>query len=326
MNELQTMLAESAADLFDTEVTPELLAAVDRGEWPERLWRIIDEAGYPQLFAEPDAGLADAYPLVEAAGHALLPVPLPDMLVATWLLRQAGLAIPSGIIVPGGTLLRGVPWAHVAGHIVSVTGSGDAATVRLFATKDVRIERDVNAAGEPRDNVYVEGTREVASAPLPHAPGMIVGLGALLRATQMAGALRRVLALTTHYAGERTQFGRPIGQFQAISQQIAVLAEESTAATIAAAFAWERAASDPGTGAIAVAKIRTGMAAASGAEIAHAVFGAIGITAEHSLHFATRRLWSWRAEYGAERAWASALGSEIVRAGGAGLWSAVVGM
>ena len=43
-----------------------------------------------------------------------------------------------------------------------------------------------------------------------------------------------------------------------------------------------------------------GEAAGIGAAIAHQMHGAIGFTQEHQLHYLTRRLWSWRDEFGNE--------------------------
>jgi acyl-CoA dehydrogenase len=74
---------------------------------------------------------------------------------------------------------------------------------------------------------------------------------------------------------------------------------------------------------VAAAKIRTGEAVGASTSVAHQVHGAIGITREHSLHFATRRLWSWRAEFGAETEWASRLGRNLAESGGAGFWPAL---
>jgi acyl-CoA dehydrogenase len=71
---------------------------------------------------------------------------------------------------------------------------------------------------------------------------------------------------------------------------------------------------------IAVAKIRTGEAAGLGAGIAHQAHGAIGFTYEHTLHFNTRRLWSWRAEFGAESYWSEHLGREVAARGPDQLW------
>jgi acyl-CoA dehydrogenase len=138
----------------------------------------------------------------------------------------------------------------------------------------------------------------------------------------MAGAMEAALELSTRYANDRVQFGRPIGKFQAIQQQMALLAEEVAAAlvaveTAAVAVAEARASAEF---AVAAAKIRAGMAAGRVAEIAHQVHGAIGFTEEHFLHYLTRRLWSWRDEFGDESWWALALGQQVAAAGADGLW------
>ncbi len=54
--------------------------------------------------------------------------------------------------------------------------------------------------------------------------------------------------------------------------------------------------------------------------IAHQTHGAIGFTYEHGLHFATRRLWAWRAEFGSDAYWAGELGRTTLARGAAALW------
>ena len=90
--------------------------------------------------------------------------------------------------------------------------------------------------------------------------------GALARSLLMAGALERALELAVRYSTERTQFGRKIGQFQAIQQELARFAGEvaaAVAAALSAAGALERG-EDPLL-AVASAKIRTAQAAHEGA-------------------------------------------------------------
>lgn len=345
MNALQEMLASSAAELFASEVTPELLASVDDGVWPHALWSVLEAAEYPQLFAQPDEDVswADAYPLVAAAGHALAPVPLPETLLASWLLLRLGMDGVEGLltIVPqraheawqverqgAERLVSGravsVPWAAIAGHLVAVVRDGNTAALAVLPAAKLDIEPGRNVAGEPRDTVTARAVAAVGFAPLGDLPDDVVQrFGALLRATQIAGAVGRILRGSARHASEREQFGRPIGQFQAVSQQLAVLAEEAVAAEVATAAAWTAAAVDPTTQEVAIAKIRAGKAAGIAAQIAHAIHGAIGITSEHSLHFATRRLWSWRSEFGAESHWACELGGSVLRGGGAMLWPSV---
>ena len=89
----------------------------------------------------------------------------------------------------------------------------------------------------------------------------------------------------------------------------------------ASAAACNAAESDDPAFHIAVAKARTGEAAGIGAKIAHASHGAIGFTYEHALHFATRRLWSWRSEFGAESVWNDRLGQQAMDRGADCLWS-----
>ena len=145
--------------------------------------------------------------------------------------------------------------------------------------------------------------------------------GALARAAQMAGALESILAQSVRYATERKQFGRPIGAFQAIQHQLAILAGHTAASGMAAANACRAAERGDPTFEVAAAKVRVGEAAGVGASIAHQTHGAIGFTYEHSLHFSTRRLWSWRAEFGSESVWAAELGRRAAARGADQLWA-----
>ena len=72
---------------------------------------------------------------------------------------------------------------------------------------------------------------------------------------------------------------------------------------------------------IAAAKCRASDAVESLTRIGHQVHGAIGFTYEYGLHFLTRRLWSWRAEYGAAGEWAEYLGRTAVQQGGDNIWA-----
>ena len=155
---------------------------------------------------------------------------------------------------------------------------------------------------------------------LPGARERLLLEGALARALQMAGALERILGYAVQYANERIQFGRPIGKFQAVQHMLAVLAGHVAASAAVTDAAVEASATAPDAFLVAAAKARTGEAAGRGAEIAHQVHGAMGYTQEHNLHDSTRRLWSWRDEFGNEAFWQRRLGREVVAAGADALW------
>ena len=179
-----------------------------------------------------------------------------------------------------------------------------------------------NMAAEPRDDLQFEDASVLAQAPLPDGTPVDVLLqgGALLRSAQTAGALQALLEMTTRYATERVQFGKPIGNFQAIQHQIAVLAEHTAMASVAAEAACAESADALATLPIAAAKVCCAEAATVAAGIAHAVHGAIGFTHEHVLHLTTRRLWAWRSEYGSLTHWSQRIGESVCAGGAAAFW------
>jgi alkylation response protein AidB-like acyl-CoA dehydrogenase len=144
------------------------------------------------------------------------------------------------------------------------------------------------------------------AAPLARA------LAAAATSAQMAGAVQALLEMSVDYSQVRRQFGRPIGRFQALQQQLAVAAEEVHAAHVAAQAALTGEPGQIDRERVAVAKIRTGQAAQVVSAIAHAVHGALGISAEHPLHHFTRRLHGWRLAHGGEAWWAGQLGQWMI--------------
>lgn len=345
MNELRSILSDTVTRLFTDLVTKDLLESAESGAWPEKLWTAVEEGGLTlPLVPEAKGGAGgtwgDAHVVVRAAGHHAVPLPLAETIVAGWLLAEAGLEVPSGplTVAPvhadegvrveragAGYRLHGraarVPWGGVAGHVVVVAPHGGRTVVALVPAGGFQVAKDRSLALEPRDTLTFEGTPAAAAAESGRVPADAVWLyGALVRSAQMAGALESILRQAVQYATERKQFGRPIGAFQAIQQQLAVLAGHVAAAGLAAERAFRAAEGGDPRFEIAMAKVRTGEAAGVGAGIAHQVHGAIGFTYEHSLHFATRRLWSWRAEFGGEGHWAAELARTVAPGGGQGLW------
>ena len=134
------------------------------------------------------------------------------------------------------------------------------------------------------------------------------------------GALDQALA----YARERRAFGRPIAKFQAVQHMLADAAGHYAAAAAAADLAAEARGADMEL-ATAIAKSRVGEAAGKLAEVCHQVHGAMGFTQEHPLHFSTRRLWSWRDEFGNEAQWQERIGRLACAEGGEALWPRLAG-
>jgi acyl-CoA dehydrogenase len=325
--------------LFGDLISPALIHDASEGQWPAELWTALEEleitsALAPESLGGAGASWEDAYVLVRAAGAHAAPAPFPDTLLANWLLGRAGLAPlkgPTAIAASSAlTYLNGqargilerVPWGRNLKHVVAMTSGSDASIVVLETESASSIERNANLAEEPRDTLSFDKARVVYAVPVPEglsAEALQLG-GALLRSAQIAGALQTVLQMTATYATERVQFGKPIGQFQVIQQQIALMAEHTACCALAAEAAFAESDQDIAPLHTMTAKICAGEAASVGAAIAHAVHGAIGFTDEHSLHLKTRRLWAWRAEYGSQSFWSRRLGQRVCNSGSRALW------
>jgi len=346
-----TLIADSAERLFSEQVDKVVRERAEAGTLDERLWALACEGGFHRLLASEAVGgfgqrWAEAWPVLRGIGYWQVPLPLAETMVAGLLLSWAGIEVPDGPLTMieqglfdtlraeagGGTLrlsgtVHRVPWArHAAAAVVSLADGG-IALVGLQGEPGVTIEPAFNHAKIPSDSVVLADAPAVAhhAAPLPLVKPAWA-LGALARSAMMVGALEFVLEQSACYATERVQFGKPIGRNQALQQNLAVLAGDVAAARVASLVA---AADAPDAArpiapeapfSIAVAKVRCGEAATRGTGIAHQVHGAIGFTYEHALHFATRRLWAWREEFGSDAWWAERLGQAAIAGRSAGFW------
>jgi acyl-CoA dehydrogenase len=349
MSETGDLLQDSARRLFAGHCDQNLIARAEAGEWPEGLWHAIEEAGFaaalvPKAAGGSGVGMADALGVLRVAGGSCAPVPLAESMVANWLLATSGLGVEAGphSIAPvtardafvlereaSGWRLSGhaahVPWAHQARSIAVLAQTRDQPMVVRLRREHYSLASGKNLAGEPRDDISAAvGVPQdaVAEAPRGFGAEQLQLFGAATRTILIAGALAEVLDMTVRYAQERVQFGRPIGKFQAIQQNLAVLAGQSAAAGAAADLA-QAAASGFTALTIAAAKARAGEAASVGAAIAHQVHGAIGFTQEHRLNHRTRRLWSWRDEFGSEAIWNRLVGERAAKVGGEHLWATI---
>jgi alkylation response protein AidB-like acyl-CoA dehydrogenase len=317
------------------------------------LWSTLEESGLtlawvPEEHGGAGAEVADGFGVLRVAGEYAAPVPLAETLMAGFVLARAGITSPAEgamtvapvyptdrlEIAADGTLrgvARDVPFARWTRHIAVVARRGGEDRVALVPMAGCRIAEGQSLAGEPRDAVTFDGARAVEVG-TGFDLDQLTLLGAAVRSMQMAGALERALNQALEHALTRVQFGRPIGNFQAIQHTLAQFAGESAAATAAADAAAEAiAAGGPLTAEdtvaeVAAAKIRVGEAASLGSAFAHQIHGAMGFTYELSLHHVTRRMWSWRDEFGGESAWSVRLGALAARLGADELWPLVTGV
>lgn len=351
MRDETRMLLESMGRLFEDKSTKQVIDASETGVFAGELWSALAETGVPLAALPESAGGADAewsdlFAALRVAGRFSAPIPLAETMLAGWVAASAGLKVADQPMTVGpvrtldrltlerdgnGWRLSGaasrLPYARAAARIVLIADGPDGEmAVALEGTQGAEVAPGKNIANEPRDSLTFSGLRLAADAVAPLAGGVsrdaLYRRGALARAAMMSGALERAMDLAVGYAQERQQFGRPISKFQAVQQNLAVLAGQTAAAVAASNLAIEALGSDPEREEflIAVAKTRVGEAATLGCEIAHQVHGAIGFTKEYALQLSTRRLWSWREEFGADPEWAAKVGTYVCERGADALW------
>lgn len=302
--------------------TPSVVRSIEGGGPVAVLRDEVAGSGFADLLVPESRGggglsLADVGPVLFACAGHLLPLPLD----ATMLVRAVNAATPEGFvaIAPRATILadgaiecRGVPdaatadWVLAAFEHEAVLLPAGAAESRSPQTGG-SIASDLRWRSLPRAAVGVPGNHDWFAA------------GAMLMAARIAGAMDRVLAITLAHAAERTQFGKPLAQFQAIQQQLAVMAEEVAAARMAASLGLGGEGLLPDALRAAVAKARASAAVPSVVSIAHAVHGAIGIAAEFDLQLFTRRLHAWRLAFGSEAHWHGRVGRMLLADGSSAL-------
>ena len=340
LSETSQILSDTVEKIFSDNVTKQCIINSEKGEWPKELWNEIIENGLnlvlvPEALGGVGGSWFDAGILFKAIGKYQAPIPLAENIVAGHLLGLGGIPLPNDSIV---TILDGefsikdnklsgiskrTPFGSSATHGVALINDKSSSKVILLSIPKDSISDDKNLALESRSNIDFMDVEILSSSEILFSSDYILKIGALMRSCQIAGGLEFLLDQSVKYANDRIQFGRPIAKFQAIQQELAVLATHVAASGVAADYA--SSSMDDGCEdlAIASAKSRVDDAVSIGASIAHQVHGAIGFTYEHGLHFATRRLWSWRAEYGSGSYWAKSIGQKAVASGSKNFWPSI---
>ena len=299
--------------------------------------RAIEAAGLTSvLVSENDGGFGgtwnDAFAVVRLAGHHAISFPLGEAILAAHLARRASMEVSgSGSVAASanGALDNGT----FTGKLSDVPMGDEVTRIFCFRSeqmivveaRDAReIQRRENLAGESRTTLHFDKAPARSTSLSDWNAERLFRVMALFRAAQIAGALDAALTLAVQYTRERKQFGRPLAAFQAIQQQLAVLAEETAAANMAAAAGFHALDRGDAMFECAAAKLRANRAAAIGAAIAHQAHGAMGFTQEYPLQKFTRRLWAWRSEYGNERHWAAEIGARVAAEGADNFWPDLV--
>ena len=238
-----------------------------------RLWTELGALGLLGVGA-PDVG-GDSLDLIaglRAAGAAGCQGPFLGAVLGARVLADLAPAVADGTarvaIVADGI----AAWSSDAAAFVSVAADG-----QLTLVEPTTLDAFDSLAGEPWARVTVRTT-----APLPSDAPALAAVE-LARAAWLVGAGRAVVDRAAAHARARVQFGRPIGDFQAVAHPLAEASTEIASAwdsVVVAAWRLELDGDVDGPRLAAIAATRAGLIAAYAS---HQVHGAVGFTRELGL-------------------------------------------
>ena len=300
---------EPFARLLGNISTPAAVRQAETEGASAAMWGSIVESGFlDAIVPEGEGGvgltLADMAPILMACGEHLLPLPFGETMVARALLAQAGISglpdvpIALGPVGEGQRPLSKVS-AALAADLHVLVQHGD--TFGLYPSKPV-------AADGFRIVGAVPDLDAVPVASFARAGSDLFAWGAVLTSAQMAGAMARMLDTSLAYVNDRQQFGHPLGKFQAIQHNMAVMAERVVAASVGARIGMGGSGLVIDRWRAAVAKCAANDAGVQCVAIAHAVHGAIGISEELDLQLYARRIKRWGLAFGSESYWSQVIG------------------
>jgi alkylation response protein AidB-like acyl-CoA dehydrogenase len=327
----QRAIKRTAGDFLAARYKPETireLAESERGYTDEQ-WREISELGWPGVVVPEEhgglgLGAVELVVIQEEMGHALAPSPLLSTVSAALLLAAAGTPEQKERWLPalaGGEAIGTVAvWDEHAGWAPDhseAEAAADALTATKIAVPDAAAADLLVVAGANGRHYAVELNAEGVAVtqqssldstrrlfrveldgahaePLADEPEAIARAYATIVtavAAENVGVAQRAMEMAVTYAGDRKQFDRPIGSFQAVSHRCAqMLLEVEGARSLSYWAAWALD-HDPST-ALRAASMAKAYASDAGFRVtasALQVHGGIGFTWEHDLHFYLKR-------------------------------------
>jgi len=282
----QQAIAQALAQLCEDRCDADTVKALS-GRFPAELWSELAELGMLAIGTpEGEGGALELAAAMESLGAAVFPGPLVETFLATQVLGESereSVTRGDAIVSAGGGSL--MPWAPCARIFLVIDGE------RVYrAEVQGEVEAVETLGGEPWGRVALERGEALE--------GGLVGLvfSDIAHAAYQAAAGRALVEATSIHAAARRQFGRSIGEFQAVAHPLAdcsMRLAASTALARNAAFLFDEAEGGRALQArstAAAARLSANAAALEAAYVCHQVFGAVGITLEGPVFHISRRI------------------------------------
>lgn len=290
--------AAFASPLLQTMRGATALTALNRGDRANAALSALAGGAPAALVAPPDRGV-HANPAGDG-GYLLSGRPV----VVEWVSQSESLVVLVPLTGAGRWLSAVLPRERVRDRITPVVSVDNEHSAWL----------DVDGLPVPSELVVAD---DIDPADAEHA----LARANLLRAGAMVGGCESVLDFSARYAKERTQFGQPIGAFQAVRHHLARMVIATDAARLACDEALRVA--DQGVRDTTMAALALFVAGRSYVEVvltAAQVHGGVGTTTEHVLHHHFRRAKAMRLRSGKPANRLRELAADLTRPDEARLW------
>jgi alkylation response protein AidB-like acyl-CoA dehydrogenase len=273
---------------------------------------------FPESLGGLGLGMVDSVLLAEACGRVVLPEPVVEtmMIVSPLLVDILDRGLGNGSVQAIVDDLMAGKSRIAVSHPINphlnfaaradwiMAGSGDGVyllpvdAIQLTARKSVDPSRRLTEIRFDPLPEYCLAQGEVGAALLR----AVLNRGGLATAAQLLGLAENLIQQSVQYAGDRTQFGRPVGANQAVKHLLADVAVQLEYARPVIARAAYTVGFSPERADFAVshAKLAATRVAALAARYAIQVHGAMGYTWECDVQIAAKRVWALISEWGEE--------------------------
>jgi alkylation response protein AidB-like acyl-CoA dehydrogenase len=314
----QKMMVATFARFLEAESSIARVRAALPGGFDAALWKGLAELGafgirVPEAAGGLGLGLFDAGLLMQEAGRTLASAPLAEAIAAVGLLATLDPQDKTGLLA---ATLAGDAVITLALHDLTAQPeqlvAGGAVAGAVIAREGskvvlVRLHRPVKAeptiASTPIARLRFEQGDRLSLGAGPEAVAAFEAAleeWKLLIALASFGLARESIRIAAAYACERSQFGRPIGSYQAISHPLASVGVDVDAGQL---FAWRaiRAMVDGSAQAGEWVSMATWWCCVSAekatAQALH-TFGGYGLTLEYDIHLFNLRAKAWPLVWG----------------------------
>jgi alkylation response protein AidB-like acyl-CoA dehydrogenase len=298
----QQEIQRTAREFLAARFTPaKVRELAESRSYDEALWEEICELGWPGIAIGEEhggqgLGMIELVILCEELGYACAPSPFLSN-AAAGMFIDAGSDEQRERWLPGIASGQGLGAAAFTPDDDALVPDAEGATVLVLPDGEdgMLVER---GAADVKPIELIDSTRSYARVA---ASGGDTLSDACVRrggdrvmvavAAELTGVAQRAMEMAVEYAKEREQFGRPIGSYQAVSHRCAEMLLDTEEARSLTYYAGWAADAEPESLPLAasMAKARASDAAWRVTTSALQVFGGIGFTWEHDLHFLIKR-------------------------------------